>query len=536
MLEFNMPKGISDKPVFKEYNQSQIELLPKTADELIPQDHLVRVVDDTIDKMDLEPLLKQYKYGGGASRYAPLMMLKVFVYAYSVGIFSSRKIAKELRENIHFMWLSGKQTPDFRTINKFRKTKLQPVMHEVFISSVKLLADAGYVKLENYFLDGTKIESKAGRYTFVWKGAVDTFEKKMDEKIREYLKEAERIAAEENEEYGDRDLEEMGSGPISEELIQKMADELNSIIAKLDVPADEPEETKKRKKKLQKMEKTFSLDFLPRKKKYNEYRKILGERRSYSKTDTDATFMRMKEDHMLNGQLKPGYNVQVGTENSFVLSYSIHSNPTDTKTLPVHLDQLKEDYGKYPENVIADAGYGGEQNYEYLEQNKMTGYVKYNTYNKEKKKRDKKNRYKTWRWKYEPETDELICPEGKKLKYLYTKRYKSKSGYETTRRMYKCEACNKCSVREDCTRSEFRQTAFSPQLWAQKQKVKELLSAEAGIKMMKRRSHEVETVFGQIKGNMGFRRFRTTGNEGVSSEWGLLMMGYNMKNLYRLGI
>ena len=123
------------------------------------------------------------------------------------------------------------------------------------------------------------------------------------------------------------------------------------------------------------MEKTFSLDFLPRKKKYNEYRKILGERRSYSKTDTDATFMRMKEDHMLNGQLKPAYNVQVGTENSFVLSYSIHSNPTDTRTLPVHLKQLKEDYGKYPENVIADAGYGGEQNYEYLDKNEMTAYV-----------------------------------------------------------------------------------------------------------------------------------------------------------------
>ena len=248
MLEFNMPKGVSEKLVFKEYNQKQIGLLPKTADELIAQDHLVRIIDETIDKMDLEPLLKQYKYGGGASRYAPLMMLKVFVYAYAVGIFSSRKIAKELRENIYFMWLSGKQRPDFRTINKFRKTKLQPVMHEVFISSVKLLSEAGYVNLENYFLDGTKIESKAGRYTFVWKGAVDTFEKKMDEKIREYLKEAERIAAEENEKYGGRDLEEMGSGPISEELIQKMADKLNTVIAKLDESIEELEESKERKK------------------------------------------------------------------------------------------------------------------------------------------------------------------------------------------------------------------------------------------------------------------------------------------------
>ncbi len=125
MVKFYMPKGKSDKLVFKEYNQHQLELIPKSADELIPQTHLVRIVDDTINKMNLEPLLKQYKYGGGASRYAPLMMLKVFVYAYSVGIFSSRKIAKALRENIYFMWLSGRQTPDFRTINKFRNTKLK---------------------------------------------------------------------------------------------------------------------------------------------------------------------------------------------------------------------------------------------------------------------------------------------------------------------------------------------------------------------------------------------------------------------------
>jgi transposase/Asp-tRNA(Asn)/Glu-tRNA(Gln) amidotransferase C subunit len=398
MVKFYMPKGKSDKLVFKEYNQSQLELIPKSADELIPQNHLVRIVDNTINQMNLEPILKQYKYGGGASRYAPLMMLKVFVYAYSVGIFSSRKIAKALRENIHFMWLSGRQTPDFRTINKFRNTKLKPVMNEVFISSVKLLSEAGHVKMKNYFLDGTKIESKAGRYTFVWKGAVDTFEKKMDKKIREYLKEAERIADEENEIYGNEDLEEMGKEKISEEQIQKMADHLSSIIAKLDDIPDQDKDIKKRKKKVQKIQKIFREDFFERKKKYNNYREVLGERRSYSKTDTDATFMRMKEDHMRNGQLKPGYNVQVGTENSFVLSYSVHPNPTDTRTLSSHLDKFKEDYGKYPENVISDAGYGSEQNYDYLDENNITPYVKYGTYKHEQKRLNKRNRYQSFRW------------------------------------------------------------------------------------------------------------------------------------------
>jgi len=249
VLEFCMPKGKSTKAVFKEYNQSQIELIPRTADELIPEKHLVRVVHETIEKMDLEPLLKQYRTGGGASRYAPLMLLKVFVYAYAVGVFSSRKIAKALRENIYFMWLSGKQTPDFRTLNQFRKTKLQPVMQEVFVSSVKLLSEAGYVRLDNYFLDGTKIESRAGRYTFVWKGAVDTNEEKMDEKIRAYVQEAERIAEEENVMYGDEDLEEMGRGPITDEQIQAMADKLSAVIAKLEKPFDEKPASHESKKK-----------------------------------------------------------------------------------------------------------------------------------------------------------------------------------------------------------------------------------------------------------------------------------------------
>jgi transposase len=528
-----MPKGISDVPVFKEYDQSQIELIPKSADELIPQDHLVRIVDKTVNEMDLEPLLKQYKYGGGASRYAPLMMLKIFVYAYAEGIFSSRRIAKALRENIHFMWLSGRQTPDFRTINKFRNSKLKPVMHEIFIASVKLLAESGHVNLENYFLDGTKIESKAGRYTFVWKGSVDTFEKKMNEKLREYLQEAEKIAEEENIEYKNRDLEEMGKGPVSAEKIKEMADHLSSIISKLDEQEEPEKETKKAKKKLQKIHKTINQDFLTRKIKYDNHREIMQDRRSYSKTDTDATFMRMKDDHMRNGQLKPAYNVQVGTENNFILDYSIHSNPTDTRTLEPHLESFKKTFGKFPENLIADAGYGSEQNYTYLEKKKITAYVKHNTYRLEQKKRDKKNHYKTYRWEYREQEDHLICPEGKVLKYQYTKKYITDRGYETERRMYKCFDCDKCPVRSDCTKAEYRQAAFSPALWKHKQTAKKLLSTDKGTNLRKRRCHEVETVFGEIKGNMGFRRFTMGGNDGVSTEWGLHMLAYNMKKLLR---
>jgi hypothetical protein len=141
--------------------------------------------------------------------------------------------------------------------------------------------------------------------------------------------------------------------------------------------------------------------------------------------------------------------------------------------------------------LIADAGYGGEQNYEYLEKNDITAYVKYNTYKKELKKRDKKNRYKSYRWGYDPQRDELTCPEGQKWKYLYTKTCRNKSGYESTRRMYQCGSCDRCPVKTECTRGNFRQTAFSPRLWQQRQEVKGLLSSKEGIELRKRRCHKV---------------------------------------------
>ena len=141
-------------------------MLPTDIELHIPTQHLVRVVNDAIDKMNIEPLLRQYK-GGGTSSYHPKMMLKVFVYAYTQKLYSSRQIAKALRENIHFMWLSGNNTPDFRTINRFRSSIMKEIIDEIFKNVLELLIEEDLVKLENYFLDGTKIEANANRYTYV---------------------------------------------------------------------------------------------------------------------------------------------------------------------------------------------------------------------------------------------------------------------------------------------------------------------------------------------------------------------------------
>ena len=156
---------------FKAYHQHQGMLLPPSLDELIGPDHPVRIVNQVLDKIDIDPLLKKYR-GGGASSFHPRMLLKVLVYAYINNTYSSRKIEAALQENIHYMWLSGMSTPDHNTINRFRSDRLKEVLRQVFTQVVILLAEQGLLNIKELYTDGTKIEANANRYTFVWGNAI----------------------------------------------------------------------------------------------------------------------------------------------------------------------------------------------------------------------------------------------------------------------------------------------------------------------------------------------------------------------------
>lgn len=264
--------------------------------------------------------------------------------------------------------------------------------------------------MQNYFLDGTKIEANANKYTFVWNKAVGNYDRKLDEKMKNHLREIDRIVAEENEIYLEDDLEETGvNSRITTGQVEGVVKSIDKKLAKN--PMD---------KKLKKKAKEFKKDILPRKQKYEEVFAIFEGRNSYSKTDHDATFMRMKEDAMLNGQLKPGYNVQIGTENRYIVGFTIHPNPTDTKTMIPHLKHLEKRLGRLPENIVADAGYGSEENYEYLEEKNLGSYVKYNKFHWEKKKKNRENPYLTDNLPYIAETDRFVCRNGKQL--LHTQR------------------------------------------------------------------------------------------------------------------
>jgi transposase len=234
-----MSKGVSDQITYKPYDQGQAYLIPPSVEELIPANHLARLVNEVIDEMGIERLLRKYQTSGGTSRYHPAMMTKLFVYGYLTKVCSSRILAKAARENVLFIWLAGGQRPDFRTLNEFRGKLLKGVMEEIFVTAVKMLKAKGYIKLEHYFVDGTKIESASGRYTFVWKKGVEKQDEKLDEKLRAYIRLADAVWEDENKEYRNRDLEELGNkaGYTSKD-VKELAAALTERIEQMEAAGD----------------------------------------------------------------------------------------------------------------------------------------------------------------------------------------------------------------------------------------------------------------------------------------------------------
>jgi transposase len=507
------------RQIFKPYEQNQVMLLPPNLEELIPESHLVRVVNKMIEEVDRKILEQQYK-GGGTSAYDPKMLLKVIIYAYTQQVFSSRRIAKELRENINYMWLSGMSRPDHRTINRFRGKVMKAVIQELFYGIVEQLMKQGYVNLESYFVDGTKIEANANRYSFVWSKSTQRFKGKLREKVSQLMEEIDEIEAAEEKQYGEKDLEEVGEGKeINAEKMKEIMGKINERLRK------EPEN-----KELKKAKKDMEKDYIPRMEKYEHYEETFEGRNSFSKTDTDATFMRMKEDHMRNGQLKPGYNIQMGTQNQFILGYSIHRRAGDTSCLQEHLEKYKKWMGTYPKSLVADAGYGSEENYSYMEKKGIDPYVKYSSFHYEQKRNYKKKKpYRVENFEYYSEEDEYECPQKKRLRYLYTKPYKSWNGYLSERRIYECEDCSACPVKAECTRAQNnRRIQIGVELDRLKEIARDNLKSSLGLEMRSRRSIEVEAVFGRLKQNWGFRRFMLRGLEKVNTEWGLLSIAHNI--------
>jgi transposase len=505
--------GESGKVIFKPYNQNQISLLPPSMEEMIEEKHPVRIVNAVIEQINIKPLEKQYK-GGGASSYSPRMLLKVLVYSYLRNIYSSRKMEEMTKENIHMMWLSGMSKPDHHTINRFRSERLKDVLREIFSQVVMLLVEAGQLSLKELYIDGTKLEANANKYTFVWGKAIKKNKERIKEQIQELWEYTQKIAEEEKHDKTEIDFEE-----IDAEKVKETIERINEVLHEKAV-------SKKIKQKL-----SYAKQHWPKNlDKYKEQEGILGKRNSYSKTDKEATFMRMKEDHMKNGQLKAGYNVQLSSNNQYVVNYSIHQKPGDTTTLPSHMEEHKAMYGKNPEVVVADAGYGSEENYTYLENNGVEAYIKYNTFDKEQKKTKKEvTPFSTEKLYYNESKDCFYCPMGQMMQSIGEKRRRSENNYERLLVRYQAQNCEGCSIRGVCHNQKGnRIIEVSHKGNYLRKKAKDKLESEKGIYYRKKRCADVEPIFANMKQNKNFKRFLLRGIEKVAVEIGLVAMAHNL--------
>ena len=482
-------------------------------DELIPSNHVVRIVSAVIDRLDISKILSTYR-GGGNSCFDPRMMLKVLIYSYLNNVYSSRKIERMLAENICFMWMSGMSRPDYRTINYFRGKRLKTGIDSVFTQVVELLHQEGLLTLDVQYIDGTKIESSSNKYTFVWKKSVEKFDSRLKQKTDALLKQIEERHAIECE-------EDTSAGELTVEDFSERLERLSERIDESELSKQETMTVKKIKE-----------ESIPKMVEYREHLEIMGERNSYSKTDYDPTFIRMKEDHMMNGQLKPGYNVQISTENQFITHYGIYQRPTDTLTYITYQKAFRDRYGRFGESNVADSGYGSEENYKFMTDNGIAPYVKFNMFHVEQKKKYRDNPFLPQNFYYNREENYYVCPMGQHMDFVREEKRYTESGFEQTVSIYMARRCHGCPLRAKCHKAKGNRTIeVNHRLNAYKDIVRELLTSEEGLEHRSRRRIEPEGVFGQLKANGMFKRFRLKGLSGTGIEFGLKAIAHNLMKL-----
>ena len=487
----------------------------------IAENDPVRVVDAIVESLDLKEFKKLYSERGRCA-YHPKMMLKIILYAYMNNIYSCRKIERAVQRDIHYIWLAAQERPDFVTINRFRN-RVKKEINSIFTQMVLLLAERGLITLDVEYIDGTKIESKANKYTFVWRKTVEKNRAKLQEKIRVLLQQIDEVIAQDK--------------AAETETVEFTPETLTSLIGELkEVLESEPEPTDKERKKNRRERKKQMKELEKHRDKLQEYDSRLeqiGERNSISKTDTGATFMRMKEDAMNNGQTKPGYNLQISTENQFITDFALFPNPTDTLTLIPFFNSFLDRYGHLPCVAVADSGYGSEENYRFMDEAGMEAYVKYNRFHLEQRPRYKPNPFHHDNFHYNADEDYYVCPMGQHMTRVGTSHSKTASGYRSESARYRAHNCKGCPLRCLCykARGDRRTIEVNHRLNGYKRKARELLTSEEGLRYRGRRCIEPEAVFGQMKSNMAYRRFRHFGKDKVTMDFAFFAIAFNIKKM-----
>ncbi|SHH85995.1 Transposase [Butyrivibrio fibrisolvens DSM 3071] len=502
--------------------------LPLDIEISIPSDDPVRLVSAFVEEMNLSDLYETYDRIR-KSQASPRQMLKIVIYAAMNRIYSSRDIESSCKRDINFMYLlEGAPAPDHSTLARFISLHLSQCSKSVMSQVGTILLDLGEISGENIFIDGTKIESVANKYTFVWKKAVTKNMAKLAEKICMFCAECEELY----------DFKVVYKDQISLRTLKRLRKKLYKI--KKDEAIEFVHGIGKRKTMLQRSIEKLE-EYTEKLKEYTNKLYKCGRRNSYSKTDNDATFMRMKEDAMLNGQLKPAYNLQHGVDAEYVTWLGIYPNPTDTLTLIPFLKDMEEHLPFKYKNIVADAGYESEENYVFIENNDQTGYIKPQNYELSKTRKFKKDISKRENMDYDSETDSYTCKNGKKLLAVSKRKQKTATDYQREVTIYECESCHECPFKKDCIKGNNCKTPFedrkkvlsvSRKMEEKRAECLERITSDYGTQLRMNRSIQAEGSFANVKEDMNFRRYLYKGSENVLAQSTLLAIAFDINKLH----
>lgn len=510
-------------------NQATYQLkLPLNIETIIPVDDSVRLLSQFVEEMDLADLYSTYERVRENS-VSPRTMLKIVLYSYMNGDYSSRSMELNCKRDINFMFLlEGANAPDHATFARFRSIHFAPCAKRILAEMSNRLYELGEISGDTIFIDGTKIEASANKYTFVWKKAVTKNQAKLLIKLADFVAECEQFY----------DIKVVYTNTIQMKHVKRLRKKLYALKDKENIRFVHG--IGKRKSPLQKSIETLEK-YLKKLKEYNQKLYICGERNSYSKTDHDATFMRMKEDAMGNGQLKPAYNLQHGVDSEYITWLTIGPQPTDTTTLIPFLKEAEE-YLKFKyKKIAADAGYESEENYQFLESNGQISFIKPANYEISKTRKYRTNIGIIENMEYDETNDAYICRNGRELRLEYIRKSKSKTGYISEKSIYTCKDCSGCPYKSECIKGNNCKTPLeqrnkviqvAKKFIRQRQENLERITSEEGILLRVNRSIQAEGSFADLKQDMQFRRYLSKGIGNVIAESILLAMARNINKLH----
>ena len=502
--------------------------LPLNIDCIIPDNDSVRLLSQFVEEMDLTDLYSTYSRFR-ENQATPRQILKIVLYSYMNNRYSSRLMESSCQRDINFMYLlEGSPVPDHATFARFRNIHFAPFSQRILAEMSNFLYDINEISGDAVFIDGTKIEACANKYTFVWKKAVAKNFQKLLEKLADFVCECEQMYA----------IKLVYQNQVKIKHVKRLRKKLYAL--------KEAESISfvhgcgKRKSPLQRSIEKLE-EYLKKLKEYTQKIHICGSRNSYSKTDHDATFMRMKEDAMGNGQLKAGYNVQHGVDSEYITWLTIGPETTDTTTLKPFLRSMESHLKFKYRKIVADAGYESEENYTFIEGNEQLSYIKPSNYEISKTRKFQNDISRIENMEYNKDEDYYTCKNGKRLTVSKVIRRKSKTGYVSEKTIYTSEDCSSCEYKNNCIKGNNCKTSLedraknletSKQFNRQRKEDLERILSKEGCELRMNRSIQAEGSFGELKQDMGFRRFLCRGKKNVLAESILLAMAHNINKLH----